>query len=554
MVEASEPSRPPENHLTMILSNGKEVGWPNIAGEAFRLSRQLTGGGPVINLCEDRLAFTVLLLAAGLAGRMTILPSDRSPNGLRSINARYPGATAYCDVLDKAMRVSASAHFGDTHQIALDGNAPPMDIDLAVVADAEIVMFTSGSTGRPEPRTRKLAFFLQGAVANAACMLEGFESGAGVVSTAPPYHMFGFELSIAAPLVSGVTVFSGRPFYPSDIAAALEAVPEPRILVSTPVHLRVLNQSGISMPPVARVFSATAHLAASLARDIEAKLGADLREIFGTTETGSIGWRNTAREEGFHLMHGMALSRRGDTSLIAAPHISPPFELPDRLEETGAGAFRIAGRSNDIVNIAGKRMSLAGMNAILTGLDGIVDGAFLAPGDDAEGPVNRMSAFVVAPDLSADDIRGKLRGALDGAFVPRRILHVDALPRNEAGKLPLDEFRQFAKALLARAEASERIVRFGADEPFFDGHFPGNPIVPGAVLVAEASDFLADRLGVPDSFFSLVSARFPDSVYPDEDCLFRMEAGKDGQFRIECSQGGRVVMKAALRTIGDSDE
>lgn len=551
MVEPMASPQPAPDHVTMISPDGTPVNWSAIVGEARGQSVRLGGGGPVVNLCEDRLAFLVLLLAAGLASRVTVLPSDRSPNGLRSIGDRYPGATVFCDGAEMATRASAAGLPGDIRRFALDGGAPPAELDLATIADAEIVMFTSGSTGQPEPRVRKFSFFLRGAEANAACMMEGFADGAGVVATAPPYHMFGFELSIAVPLFAGATVFSGRPFYPSDIAAALESVPAPRILISTPVHLRVLKESGLAMPPVARVFSATAPLPAPLARDIEAMLGADLREIFGTTETGSIGWRNTAREEAFHLLHGMELTRRGDVSLIAAPHISPPFELPDLLEETAAGAFRIAGRSNDIVNIAGKRMSLAGMNAILTGLDGIMDGAFLAPADDAEGPVKRMTAFVVAPGLSADDIRRALRGALDSAFIPRRILHVDALPRNEAGKLPLAEFSGFAMAALARLEQAEKIVCFGAGEAFFESHFPGNPIVPGAVLLGVASDLLAGHLGAPAAPVELVSARFPDSAIPGEDCRFRMETGADGQIRVECRQGGRIVMKAAMRIAAD---
>ena len=302
------------------------------------------------------------------------------------------------------------------------------------------------------------------------------------------------------------------------------------------------------------MFSATAPLPAPLASDIEKMLGADLREIFGTTETGSIGWRNTAHEDAFHLLHGMDLTQQGDTSRVSAPHIFPPFVLPDRLAAVGGDGFRIAGRSNDIVNVAGKRMSLAGMNAILAEIEGVMDGAFLAPVDDAGGPVNRMIAFVVAPGRSADEIRLALRGLLDNAFLPRRVIFVDALPRNAAGKLPLNEFKRFAFTTLARLDGAERIVRFAAEENFFADHFPGNPIVPGAVLLDEANDLLCESLGGPVGAIELVSARFPDSARPGEDCRFRLDAGAKGQFRIDCVQGGRIVMKAAMRVQSETGE
>lgn len=548
MSEQPATHRPPTDHVTMIAPDGKPVGWGGIAGEARRQAAGLTGTGPVLNLCEDRLAFLVLLLAAALADRETILPSDRSPGGLLGVKSSYKSATVRYDSKDMARRVSAAGLHGEFFRPAFAGGNSRDDLDLSSIGGAGIVMFTSGSTGKPEPCARTLSFFLKGAEANADCMMDGLRSGAGIVATVPPYHMFGLELSIIVPLIKGATVYSGRPFYPRDIAAALSAIEAPRILVSTPVHLRVLKESGVELPPVARIFSATAPLPAPLAGDIENMLGADLREIFGTTETGSIGWRNTAREESFHLLHGMELTQQDEVSRISAPHISPPFALPDRLAAVGKNDFRIAGRSNDIVNIAGKRMSLAGLNAILAGIDGVMDAAFLAPDDDAGGPVNRMVAFVAAPGLSDGDIRSALRDRLDNAFIPRRVIFVEALPRNEAGKLPLHEFRRFALATLARLDGAERITQFAADEPFFADHFPGDPIVPGAVLLSEASDLLNESLGGLAGPVEFVSARFPDSARPGEDCLFRMDAGANGQYRIECVQGGRVVMKAAMRT------
>jgi hypothetical protein len=535
----------------MIPPGGKPVGWASISGEARRQAAGLTGTGPVVNLCEDRLAFLVLLLAAALADRETILPSDRSPGGLLGIGSMYKLATARYDNEFMARRVSAAGLHGELFRPAFADGESWDALDLASIEDAGIVMFTSGSTGKPEPCARKLSFFRQGADANAECMEEGLGSGGSIVATVPPYHMFGFEFSVIVPLFKGGTVYSGRPFYPRDIAAALNAIDPPRILVSTPVHLRVLKESGIEMPPVARVFSATAPLPAPLAGNIENMLGADLREIFGTTETGSIGWRNTARAETFHLLHGMELTQQDEVSRISAPHISPPFVLPDRLAAAGGGDFRIAGRSNDIVNIAGKRMSLAGLNAILGEIDGVMDGAFLAPDDGAAGPVNRMTAFVAAPGLSDGDIRSALRDRLDSAFIPRRVVFVDSLPRNEAGKLPLHEFRRFAFATLACLDGANRITRFAADEPFFADHFPGDPIVPGAVLLSEASDLLNESLGGLAGPVELVSARFPDSARPGEDCLFRMDVVPNGQYRIECTQGGRTVMKAAMRTAMD---
>jgi acyl-coenzyme A synthetase/AMP-(fatty) acid ligase len=55
-------------------------------------------------------------------------------------------------------------------------------------------------------------------------------------------------------------------------------------------------------------------------------------------------------------------------------------------------------------------------------------------GVDAPG-VTRLIAFVVAPGVAPESIRAALRTRVDAAFLPRRIVAVDALPREATGKL-----------------------------------------------------------------------------------------------------------------------
>jgi len=87
------------------------------------------------------------------------------------------------------------------------------------------------------------------------------------------------------------------------------------------------------------------------------------------------------------------------------------------------------------VNIAGKRTSLAHLNYHLNSIDGVRDGAFVMP-DEQEAGVTRLIAFVVAPGLTRADVMKALRSRIDAAFLPRPLMLVDALPRNETGKLP----------------------------------------------------------------------------------------------------------------------
>jgi acyl-coenzyme A synthetase/AMP-(fatty) acid ligase len=110
--------------------------------------------------------------------------------------------------------------------------------------------------------------------------------------------------------------------------------------------------------------------------------------------------------------------------------------LHDRIELTGNATFLLGERSADLVDVAGKRASLAQLNALLIGIPGVQDGVFLM--GEGRGTVDRLAAVVVAPDLSRQKLLLALRQRIDPAFLPRPLVFVESLPRNALGKLPRD--------------------------------------------------------------------------------------------------------------------
>ena len=84
-----------------------------------------------------------------------------------------------------------------------------------------------------------------------------------------------------------------------------------------------------------------------------------------------------------------------------------------------------------MINIAGKRGSLADLNHRLLAIPGVNDGVIFI----RENSPERTAALVVAPRLHAADIIGELKSQIDPAFLPRPVLMVPCLPRQETGKL-----------------------------------------------------------------------------------------------------------------------
>jgi acyl-coenzyme A synthetase/AMP-(fatty) acid ligase len=112
-----------------------------------------------------------------------------------------------------------------------------------------------------------------------------------------------------------------------------------------------------------------------------------------------------------------------------------PHALSDVVELLDVRHFRLLGRRADLIKLAGRRASLTELNRILIGIEGVLDGQFVAPDDLDRRPTSRLLVFVVAPERSADAIMADLREQIDPPFLPRRVIRVDDLPRNDVGKL-----------------------------------------------------------------------------------------------------------------------
>jgi len=251
--------------------------------------------------------------------------------------------------------------------------------------------------------------------------------------------MYGMELSVLMPLLGGMGIHGGHPLYPADIASALADVPGPRILVSTPVHLRVLLESGVELPELGAVVSATAPLPVELARAIERRFGTALLEYFGSTETCIVASRRTAVDDAWHPYPGVMLKLLDDGTQVDAPWFISSMVLQDVLEIRPDGTFTVRGRNADMVEVAGKRASLADLTRRLASIPGVLDAVVFQPDAADSTTPRRLAALVVADGLTEAAVLAKLAQAVDPAFLPRPLVLVPRLPRNEVGKLPRAE-------------------------------------------------------------------------------------------------------------------
>ncbi len=394
------------------------------------LAEALPCGTHAVNLCEDRYRFMVALCAVAIRGQVNLLPASRAPGIVAETMAGHPDAYALIDA-----DANQCARTWRMPSSLAEADGLPLLVDPAALV---VIGFTSGSTGRPTPSPKSWHGFRVSTAQNLAALRSLWPAGvvASVVATVPPQHMYGMELSIMLPLLADVSVHGGRPLFPEDVARALRETPEPRLLVTTPVHLRAVVESGIELPPMAGIVSATAPMPEALARQAESRYRCELREMFGSTETCIIAVRRPAHTQGWTPLPGVSMQPQPDGSLVRASHLPLPVALADVVEVEPDGRFHLRGRQADLLEIAGKRGSLSELTHRLLAVPGVIDGVVFQLDAAFDGGVGRIAAFAVAPGMQAADILDALRPQLDPVFMPRPLRCVQALPRNDTGKLP----------------------------------------------------------------------------------------------------------------------
>ena len=529
---------------------GRPISGHDFLADVARHAPRMPGHGPVVNLCNDRYAFAVALSAAMVRGVASLLPPDARADTLARLCGPSGETVAVTDEptlptprMTKVLIERHAASGAEVHTVP--------DIPGALHAAS---LLTSGSTGVPQPHAKTwktLVGDVAAAVETLSRMLgRDSLSGLTLVGTVPVQHSYGLESTALLAMLGGAAFESGRPFFPADIVKALASVPRPRALVTTPFHLKTLMLSGLELPEVDLILSATAPLSPQLAAQAEQATGGMLVEIYGSTESGQVATRRpTAREVwqtfGEIRVHAEPAADGTERFVFSGDFMPEPMPMSDVLELLGDRRFRLLGRSNDLIHVAGKRSSLVHLNYHLNSIPGVDDGAFWLPDDVIDGVV-RPIAFVVAPTLGAARIGSALRERLESVFVPRRIVHVPVLPREGTGKLTARALREFALAQLA---ADDTPVSFThevpVDHPAFAGHFPGQPLLPGALLLSEVLEAvqrvpaIAARLGAQPT---LAAVKFLAPVRPGDalsiELLPEKAPSRGVRFEVRC---GTVV-------------
>lgn len=432
--------------LTKNLGKNEVIAWneqgtithTQFLTDVMQLTNKLPDKKYAINLCEGRYAFMVVFAAVMIKQQTNLLPQSRLIDNINEIAEKYPDnyciTETYIDGLE-IPQFEINSFLDRDNQTENQDLETPDTLMLPEIDSEHIaaIVFTSGSTGKPQANSKSWGALVAGA-AIAAKRFGLIVNPVQIVATVPPQHMYGLETSILFSLQNGCAVYNGRPFYPDDIRSAVESASKPVILITTPVHLRACTgTASIQWNNIKTIISATAPLRVELAKQVASMMDVKITEIYGCTEVGAIATREPLINETWHLFSGIRIFEKNEKFYIHAKHIMQEIELHDMVESIDEQHFKLIGRGSDLVNIAGKRGSLADLTLKLQSVEGVEDAVVYLPENDNE--VNRLIAFVVACKQDEKSISAALAKKIDSVFLPRPIYRVDKLPYNATGKL-----------------------------------------------------------------------------------------------------------------------
>ena len=304
-----------------------------------------------------------------------------------------------------------------------------------IAASSVFELYTSGSTGSPKA-VLKTVGEMEAEAQVLAQFLSAELDGATLLATVYPYHMYGLTFSVFLPWSTGTVLYLPQIHYSEELAA----LPEKRyVLISSPAFLKRLDFK-LKAPALSAIVSAGGPLAAEIRQRLQSWSGISATEIYGSTEAGVMAQRqNVSDEAPFTLFSDVTLEVSPERTILHSGHVASSLTLDDRVELVGARTIKLLGRSDRIVKIEEKRVSLNAIEAALQQLPGVSGAAACVVQRDGRDLIGAALVMAVnAPEHITGSaylaLRRQLAAQLEPHALPRIFIKLPALPENALGK------------------------------------------------------------------------------------------------------------------------
>ena len=345
--------------------------------------------------------------------------------------------------------------------------------------DMAALMFTSGSTGTP----RGVVVSAGNIVANTESIVQSLSLTVEdrIMAVLPFHYCFGTSLLHTHLRVGGSVVVEPRFLYADAVLRRMQQT-ECTGFAGVPSHYQILLRrssiGSMQFPRLRYVQQAGGHLARPFIHDLRQILPeVQIYIMYGQTEAtarlsclppdlldrkiGSVGrgipgvHLRVVDEAGHPVAPGQAGEIVAEGANVALGYWRDPDETARRFRGgalyTGDiatvdedGFIYIVDRVSDFVKCGGQRVSCRYLEDLLLESSALVEAAVIGVPDSILGEA--VKAFVVprerSPNGYAEELMRICRSRLPPPLIPRRIVIVDALPKNASGKVQKAALRQ----------------------------------------------------------------------------------------------------------------
>ncbi len=502
---------------------------------------------------EDAAELAAALWGAWHSGKIIVLPGDRLPVTLKQLAPLVDGSVGE---IPSAIQAPESGY----------AKKPALRSELDIEKTG-VIIFTSGSTGEPSAIEKKISQLQAEVIA----LEESFGEILGdavVYGTVSHQHIYGLLFRVLWPLTAARVFYTQRLEYPEQIAMQLSG--NASVLIASPAHLKRLpenlNWQGM-IENLRAVFSSGGPLSAESSDRVTQLWKRRPIEVFGSSETGGIAWRQS--DDGstsWQPLPGVEWEIVDEHLQIRSPHLANEqwFITQDRAALRDHGKFELLGRSDRIIKLEERRISLTAIEKSLLGSEWIQESKLVV----LPGQRERLAAVVVLNDAGkqalqtkgklavVNALRSALEGSVDPIAIPRHWRFLDAMPSDSQGKTSqrvlAELFRMSlppTKNLQRTLDAAQLELEIHKDLIVFDGHFSQHAaVVPGVALIDWAIKHGRSLFSFDLRFLRIEALKFQQVIRPGCDINLDLQwnAVKGAlMFRYESEQGvhanGRIV-------------
>ncbi len=475
---------------------------------------------------RDSMEFAAALVALWRQGKQALIPANNLPDTLARVSKL---TSEFAGDFDLPQRLKPAV---DTTLQALARLEP------VVVHQPALILYTSGSSGEP------VAIHKSFAQLNAElCTLEtlwGVKlADARIATSVSHHHIYGMLFRLLWPLCAGRCFSRYECDYWEELAQ-VAATGKPVAIISSPAHLgRIPPLDWPANAQLAAVFSSGAPLPREASLAVLARLQCRVSEIYGSTETGGIAWREQDMNASWRCLPGVEVRLADVDGLlqVRSPHLADTewYTGADSARLVAAGQFDLCGRADRIAKVGGKRISLTAIEQLLAQHALVAQARLVLLPDRGE----RLGAVLVLTNagnkLLVDQgkpafnqiFKQALDGQCDRVAIPRYWRYLAQLPCNRQGKTTQEDLQAlFADTDLPRlpelvarmADANTLSLKLfvPANLYYFDGHFPGRPVLPGVVQTHWAVHYARQHWGDLGEFGALEALKFQQVISADQ--------------------------------------